>query len=268
MITSLQNQRVKNTIKLRNRRDRQKQQRFVIDGTREIAHALAGKTEIEVVFVCRSIMKANADGILDFLPPTTEVLETNESVWEKLTFGNRNDGILAVAAISDCCLDSLSEKISINENVASLIVVLDQIEKPGNIGAVIRTADGAGASAVIVTDSTGDLFNPNLIRASIGTVFRMPVVACSAKEAISWLRHAGITAMVTRVDAETIYSNLDLTGPIAIVMGSEANGVGKEWYDPEFRAIRLPMNGMADSLNVSTSAAIVLYEAVRQRFGQ
>ena len=259
IVTSLQNQRVKNAIKLRGHRERKKQQQFVIDGVRELNHAVAGGVEFETLFVCRSLAAPEALKVLD-VSGNHAVIETNEAVWEKLTFGNRNDGVLAVAKAEEQNLDSLKFGES-----PPLIVILDQVEKPGNVGAVIRTADGAGASAVIVTDATGDLFNPNLIRASLGTVFRMPVVSCSATEAIEWLERDGIAAVVTRVGAKSNYASVDLAKPVAIVVGSEALGVGPAWHDDRFTAIGLPMNGFADSLNVSASAAIVMYEAVRQR---
>ena len=260
IVTSLQNQRVKNAIKLRGHRERKKQKQFVIDGIRELNHAVAGGVEFETLFVCRSLASPEALKVLNVSGNHT-VLETNEAVWEKLTFGNRNDGVLAVAKVESRPIDSLK----VSGSSPPLVVILDQVEKPGNVGAVIRTADGAGASAVIVTDATGDLFNPNLIRASLGTVFRMPVVSCSATEAIEWLDREGMAAVVARVGAESHYADVDLTQPVAIVVGSEAEGVGPAWHDEKFTAIGLPMNGFADSLNVSTSAAVVMYEAVRQR---
>ena len=262
MITSLQNQRVKNAIKLRGHREREKQNRFVIDGTREIGQAIAGGIEFDEVFVCDSLLKESARSLLRSLAPNVGVLKTNQAVWEKLTFGSRNDGLLATAKIRP---QSLQSWLPNGIGDQAFIVILDQVEKPGNIGAVIRTADGAGASGVMVTDSPGDLFNPNVIRASLGAIFRMPVVACSASDAVIWLTQAGIVPLIARVDATSNYTMTDMVRSVAIVLGSEAKGVGPIWYDSRFPAIHIPMHGHVDSLNVSTSAAIVMYEALRQR---
>jgi TrmH family RNA methyltransferase len=146
-----------------------------------------------------------------------------------------------------------------------LVVVAEGIEKPGNLGAVIRTADGAGASAVIAADPRTDLFNPNAIRASLGTIFAMPVVAASSAETLAWLIGHGIRPVAARVDAPAAYTDVDLRGPLAIVLGSEAGGLSAVWTDPTVVPVAIPMHGIADSLNVSIAAAVLLYEARRQR---
>jgi TrmH family RNA methyltransferase len=146
-----------------------------------------------------------------------------------------------------------------------LVVVAEGIEKPGNLGAVIRTADGAGASAVIAADPRTDLFNPNAIRASLGTIFALPVVVASTPDTLAWLLGHGIRPVAARVDAPANYTDVDLRGPLAIVLGSEAGGLSATWTDPRVIPVAIPMRGMADSLNVSIAAAVLLYEARRQR---
>lgn len=258
-ISSLQNQRVKDAIKLRNARDRLKQGRFIIDGVRELDHAIAGDVEIVEAFVCPATCR-DADAVIESLSAAgAEVLTVSEAVWEKLAFGQRRDGRLAIARPKS---PSLSD---IDPGTNGLVVVLEAIEKPGNVGAVIRTADAAGVAAVLVTESVSDLYNPNTIRASLGTVFRMPVVTCSNAEAKTWLNERGIQTFAALVDATLNYTQADFTGPTAIVMGSEADGLSEAWRGNDVTGVSLPMNGFADSLNISTSAAILMYEAVRQR---
>jgi TrmH family RNA methyltransferase len=181
------------------------------------------------------------------------------AVLAKVAFGERSDGVVAVVAAPQ--LD-LADLVPTDE---PLVVVLEGVEKPGNLGAVLRTADGAGATAVIAADPLTDPFNPNAIRASLGTIFALPVVAATTTDTIAWLERRGIRAVAAIVDAVTPWTAADLTGPLAIVLGNEATGLSPAWHDAGMTAISIPMRGIADSLNVSTAAAIVLYEAVRQR---
>jgi TrmH family RNA methyltransferase len=146
-----------------------------------------------------------------------------------------------------------------------LIVVIEGVEKPGNLGAILRTADGAGAHAVIAADARTDIFNPSAIRASLGTIFGHPVVSSTTPDALAWLTARGVRPIAARVDATTDYADADLRGAVAIVLGSEADGLTGVWSDPRVSAVRIPMRGLADSLNVSVAAAVLLYEAVRQR---
>jgi TrmH family RNA methyltransferase len=177
----------------------------------------------------------------------------------KVGFGDRSDGIVAVVRAPRLRLDELAVPAD------PLIVVVEAVEKPGNLGAILRTADGAGADAVIAADPRTDLFNPNAIRASLGTIFGRPVVAASTAATLEWLTGHAIRPIAARVDAETGYTDIDLRGGIAIVLGSEADGLTEAWRDPRVIAARIPMLGVADSLNVSAAAAVLLFEAVRQR---
>jgi TrmH family RNA methyltransferase len=188
-----------------------------------------------------------------------ELLSTSESVFRKLAFGDRIEGIVAVIRQPRQSLASLRLPAS------PLVVVLEGVEKPGNLGAVLRTADGAGTDAVIVADARTDLFNPNVIRASTGTAFSVPVAVGTSAEVHQHLVGAGVRLVAARPDAPTTYTDADLTGPLALILGTEATGLTGAWSGPDVTAVRLPMRGVADSLNVSIAAAILLYEAARQR---
>jgi TrmH family RNA methyltransferase len=180
-------------------------------------------------------------------------------VLERLAFGDRAEGIVAVLRLPALGLDA----VPLPDD--ALLVVIEGVEKPGNIGAVLRSADGAGATAVIAASPRTDLANPNVIRASAGTLFALPVAAAPTDEVLAWLRRHDVRILTTRVEASQPYTEADLTGRIALVLGAEDVGLTDAWTGPGIEAIHLPMHGIADSLNVSVSAAIVLYEARRQR---
>ncbi len=259
-ISSPHNPRVKSAIKLRNRRERLQRKRFLIDGTRELRQALVGGVRLVDIFLCPALCGAEERELMERLQPSAaETHEVSESVWEKLAYGHQRNGIMAVAATPQHALATLPS------GAHSLVVVLQGLEKPGNVGAIIRTADGAGANAVIVADEISDLYNPNTIRASLGTLFRLPVVTGRSSDVLPWLTQQGLDIYVTLVGAAANYTQVDLTRPCAIVVGSESQGVSADWRTAAVRPIAIPMLGYADSLNVSTSAAVVLYEAARQR---
>jgi TrmH family RNA methyltransferase len=190
---------------------------------------------------------------------TGDVLQVNLAVWEKLSYGSRRDGILVIARHAPEAIGDLEPAGE------GPVVVLDRIEKPGNLGAVCRTATAAGAAAIIAADPQTDLFNPNAIRASLGTIFRLPLAQATAQEALAWLCARQLPVFVARVDATQTLYEVDLAQRCAIVLGSEAHGVGPTWSDPAVPGVVLPMRGPIDSLNVANSAAVLLYEALRQR---
>ncbi len=261
VVTSLQNQRVKNAIKLRDRRQRDRQQRFVIDGASEIIRAIGGKVPIVEAFVCERLCVADesrrAREMLERCG--AEIIDVSESVFEKLAFGHRPQGVLAVAPMFDHTLD----EITLDDR--SLVVVLEGVEKPGNIGAVMRSADAAGVSAMVIADGGTDLFNPNCIRASLGTLFTLSVCCATSSDTLSWLRKNSFAIYATRVGAGASYLDADYRGLAAIVLGSEADGLSERWKADDVRPIGLPMLGVADSLNISATAAVLFYEALRQR---
>jgi TrmH family RNA methyltransferase len=260
-ITSLQNQRVKDAAKLRERRERRKQGRILIDGAREIRLAIEGRVELSEVFVCESLChSSDCLRLLEQLA-TLPIQQSRvaAAVFEKLAFGDRAEGVLAVAKTPQRQLSDLVLPRS------PLVAVLEGTEKPGNIGAVLRSADAAGVSALIVADPRTDLFNPNTIRASLGTIFTVPVCCAPASEVRDWLVEHRLGIFAARVDAKTLYTDADFKRPAAIVLGSEAEGLSSIWSGPNVTPLRLPMRGRSDSLNVSATAAVLFYEALRQR---
>jgi len=260
-ITSQQNPRVKRAARLRDRRQRDKQGRILIDGARELARAIESGVRLVEVFACPSLCQSeDARRVLGGLADCgAEVLDVSQAVFEKLAFGGRAEGVLGVAATPGTALSDLR----LPEN--PLVAVLEGVEKPGNVGAVLRSADGAGLAAVIVADAGSDLYNPNAIRASLGTIFTLPVAAAGSAETLAWLRHQELAIYAARVDGSVAYTEVDYRRPAAIVLGSEAAGLSAAWPAEEVTSIRLPMLGQADSLNVSAAAAVLFYEARRQR---
>ena len=260
-LTSTANSRVKAVAKLRNRRERERTGLTIVDGAREVRRALEAGVAVDEAFVCTPLLQGeDARAALDALEARSlPVRTTTETVFEKLAFGDRAEGILAVVRVPSTSLTDLSLPPD------SLVVVLEAVEKPGNLGAALRSVDGAGADALIVASGRTDPFNPNVIRASAGTVFAMPVAAAPSDEVLAWLRANDVRVVATRVEASRLYSDADLRGRVALVLGAEDEGLTDTWTGPDIEAIHLPMHGIADSLNVSVSAAIVLYEARRQR---
>jgi TrmH family RNA methyltransferase len=260
-ITSLQNPHVKNAVKLRDRRHREKQRCILIDGARELQRAVAAGVRLVEVFVCEPLCRSDAARqVLSVLPATGAVVySVAEPVFEKLAFGERAEGVLGVAEMPEATLDRLRLP------AIPLVAVLEGVQKPGNLGAVLRSADAAGVSALVAADAQTDLYNPNAIRASLGTIFSLPVASATTQETLSWLRHQGLAIFAARVDGSILYTEADFCGPTAIVLGSEAQGLSAAWSGAGVTAIRLPMRGVADSLNVSAAAAVLLFEALRQR---
>ena len=228
---------------------------------REIGRALDGGLDVQEFYFCEEHCEAaECRELLERLKKTSAAqFEVSAAVFEVLAYGSRNEGVVAVAAIPERGLES----IRLPER--GLVAVLENMEKPGNVGAVVRSADGAGVSAVIVAGAGGDLYNPNAIRASLGTIFTLPVCGATTSETIAWLRQQKLQIFAARVDGSVDYTACDFTGPCAIVLGSEAEGLSDELRSGDITSIRLPIRGAADSLNVSATAAVLFYEALRQR---
>jgi len=260
-ITSLQNPRVKEALRLRQSRQRRKAGRFLVDGTREISRAITSGIQVFEAFVCPALCEtAECVRALELVKQSGVPLwEVPEEVIARLAFGERSEGILIVAESTSRPLNGLA----IADN--PLIAVVEGIEKPGNLGAILRSADAAGVSAVIVTDALGDLENPNCIRASLGTVFTLKIALASSAEACAWLRDRNVRVFAADPDAILDYTHANFRSSSAIVLGSEASGLSSVWNAAEITPIRLPMLGVADSLNVSVAAAVLFYEALRQR---
>lgn len=282
LITSLQNERVKAAARLRDRRGRDRQGRILIDGARELLRALrAGVRLVDVYWCAEFASNADAVAVLRELRSAewnapgdasagtgnggtgnggaTRLWQVTPAVFEKLAFGERTEGVVGVAEATARRLDELRLP------PLPLVVVVEGVEKPGNLGAILRTADGAGAAAVIACDGETDWHNPNVIRASLGTVFTQPVCSASTTETLAWLRRQGLRIYAARVEGARMYWDVSWREPAAVVLGAEATGLSAHWRGPDVTPIALPMRGVADSLNVAAAAAILCYEAVRQR---
>ncbi|HZL91864.1 MAG TPA: RNA methyltransferase [Pirellulaceae bacterium] len=273
LITSLTNPRIKSAVKLRERHGRDEQGRIVIDGSREIGLAIEGGVKIRELFVCQKLLQPDqAQLALRALAAGAQRIDVTPPVMEKLAFGQRVEGILATAETPRRSLSDVGQVFNLSkkqsgqiENLSYVIAVLEGIEKPGNVGAVLRTADAAGVAALIVADGGTDLFNPNAIRASLGAIFTLPVCAASSAETLAWLRNNHCQIIAARVDGSTPYTQVNFRQPTAIVLGSEAHGLSDQWRGNDTISVSLPMLGQVDSLNVSSTAAVLFYEALRQR---
>ncbi len=260
-ITSTSNPRVKAAVKLRLRRERDAQGLIVVDGLREIDRALSGGVDCVEAFVCPNLVEQHAgDDVAARLNATgAEVYKVTEAVFERLAYGARREGILLIAKRPATELESIAVP------AGAVVAVLVGIEKPGNVGAILRSADAAGVSAVLLADTKTDAFNPNAIRASLGTVFHVPLAAAKADTVRTWLAAHDFNMFAARVDAELDYTSAPLGQNAAIVLGSEAEGLPDAWRGDDITPIRLPMHGIADSLNVSATASVLFYESLRQR---
>ncbi|HJH61184.1 MAG TPA: RNA methyltransferase [Bacteroidetes bacterium] len=253
MITSKTNPQVKNLVKLRNAKERKEQNKIIIEGYREISRAVTCGFQIDTLYICPEIADKGKD------IPSKNVEEVSLDVFDKIAYREGSDGLLALA------VPKYAELNSFKPGKDPLIIVLETVEKPGNLGAVMRTADAAGVDAVIIADPRTDIFNPNAIRASIGCIFSVPLFACTSEKCIQWLRQNNIRIYCTYLKASIDYLEADFRKGSAIVMGTEATGISDIWVQEADQNIIIPMNGIADSLNVSVTTAIVTFEAVRQR---
>ncbi len=262
MITSTQNPRIKHLLLLQQKSSlRREEGLFVVEGRREVEHCIEAGFRIRTAFVCEEIGDPPHPFLKgrEFSPFKRELERVSPNVYERIAYRGGTEGIVAEVEVRQTRLADL------RLSAAPLIVVLESVEKPGNLGAVLRSADAAGADAVVVCDPLTDLFNPNLIRSSIGAVFTVPCVACSTEECIAFFRDRGIRILTAQLQDSRPYYDTPMTGPTAIVMGTEATGLTDQWRRAADAHIRIPMLGRLDSLNVSVSAAILLFEAVRQR---
>ena len=261
-ITSLANPRIKAVVKLRQRSHRDEDGLMIAEGYREIKRALDHGYEPVRLFYCEELFlkgtneptlieRARARG--------AEILSCTAPVFLKIAYRERPEGLLAVGPQPRCTLRDL--KLPDH----ALLIVAETIEKPGNLGTILRSADAAGASAVIVCDKCTDIYNPNVVRASTGVIFSMPVVECSSPECLAFLRERGFKILAATPHAEALHFEVDLTGNVALVVGNEQFGLTDTWMNEAGLRVRIPMLGMADSLNVSAATTILLFEAVRQR---
>ncbi|MDI9551630.1 MAG: RNA methyltransferase [Bacteroidales bacterium] len=289
-ITSGQNSKIKALLALQEKsRERRKQGLFIVEGRREFGLCLAAGFVPDSIFYCPEIFGAGGDrapsevGLRPTPPPAspavpplpgrgrhvlqglyplqeeTKIFEVSREVYEKIAYRDGTEGIIAEMKVRTLGLEDL------HLGAQPLVVVLESVEKPGNLGAILRSADAAGADAVIVCDPLTDLFNPNLIRASLGALFTTQTVTATSEETIKWLKSNRVQIFTAQLQDSDLYYEADFRGPTALVMGTESTGLTECWRQAADRRIRIPMQGRLDSLNVSVSAAILLYEALRQR---
>lgn len=254
IISSTSNPKIKEILSLEKSRERKDRGLFVLEGPREIEMALKAGYKIEYVVRCPDLLDSRFRGDSSI----HEWLVSRE-VFSKLAIRENTGGLLAIANSKPHSIHSL--RLGPNP----LLLVLESVEKPGNLGAVLRTADAAGADAVIICDPQTDLYNPNVIRSSVGSLFTVQIGISDSISAIDYLKHQGIQILCTYLEASVSYDSIDYGKPSAIVMGTEATGLSKAWVDVASKNIIIPMYGAVDSMNVSVSAAIVTFEAIRQR---
>ena len=262
-ISSLQNPRVKQLVKLRDRRPRDEAGVFLVEGYREIRRALEKNVKlVEMYFSPEWFLGENEPALIEQARAAgAQVFELSKDAFAKVAYRERPDGLLAVAPQWRRALADLPAKAE------PFYLVVEAIEKPGNLGTILRSADAAGCDAVIVCDPVTDIFNPNVVRASTGVLFSVPLVVEESTRVHAWLKEKGVHMAATTPAAEKIYSDVNLRGPLAVVMGSEQYGLSKFWLENCDTPVRIPMAGQADSLNVAMATIITLFEAVRQRGG-
>jgi TrmH family RNA methyltransferase len=274
LITSLQNPRVKQLVKLRDRRPRDEAGVFLVEGYRQIRRALDKAVTITELYVCSEWYLGDQGNepalIAEAQAAGAKVYQLTKEAFAKVAYRERPDGLLAVAPQWRRTLADLEAKLGEICNKTRpdpFLLVVEAIEKPGNLGTILRSADAAGVDALIVCDPVTDLFNPNVVRASTGVLFSVPVIIATSAEVRVWLAERKIRAVATTPSATDIYTNTNLRGPLAIVMGSEQYGLSDFWLKEADARVLIPMAGQADSLNVAMATIITLFEAVRQRGG-
>lgn len=256
MITSPQNERIKYLVQLQQKSSLRRQEGlFVVEGRRELLHCINADYEVKTIFVDNQ----KDDALLDIDSKNAEIIEVSPKVYEKIAYRESTEGVVAIVKARKNTLQDFAQK----EN--PLYVVIEAVEKPGNLGAILRSADAAGVDGVIVCDPLTDLYNPNLVRASIGAIFTVPTVVCTSEECIAWLKENKIQILTAQLQDSNLYYDIDMKKATAIVMGTEATGLTQQWRKAADKHIRIPMCGKLDSLNVSVSSAILMFEAIRQR---
>ena len=265
VLTSAANPRLRAAAALRDRRARDRTGLLLVDGSREVARAIDGGVTLVEAFVAAEVpTEPDLSSLMARLAVLgVQLVPVAPKLLGLLAYGERASGIVAVATAPDASLQALRLRTP-----APLVGIVEGVEKPGNLGAVCRSADGAGLDALIAAGgSTGavDPWNPNAIRASLGTVFTLPLAVAATDDVLAWLRRSALRIVAARVDGGVPYTEVDMTGPVALVLGSEAHGLTGAWSGIDVTAVKLPMLGRADSLNVAAAAAILFYEARRQR---
>ncbi|MGL4909298.1 MAG: TrmH family RNA methyltransferase [Bacteroidales bacterium] len=255
-ISSLQNPRIKHLLSLTQKsRERKASGCFVAEGVREISLAQSTDYQIESLFVCPSIYKSSNLS----LPKAQKYFEVSQAVFEKLAYRPSTEGLIALVKQKTLSL------AQIQSPQTPFYIVLEGVEKPGNLGAILRTADAAQATAVIVCDPQCDVYNPNVVRSSVGCLFTQQIACCSSPQALEFLLNKDVNILAAELTAAEFYHQVDMRSSTAIVMGTEADGLTDFWINNAHKRVKIPMRGVVDSLNVSVSTAVISFEAMRQR---
>lgn len=264
-LTSLQNPKVKQLIDLKERKERDNTGLFLIEGYREVKRAIDAGVTIQALWICPELFLGENE--TDLIQRVKEnqglIIRANEKVFDKLSYRDRPDGLIAVAIQMKWALGDLQSILA--EKPSPFLVIAEGIEKPGNLGSILRSADGAGADAVIVCDRCTDIYNPNCVRSSVGTLFTLPVIEAQSADTLFWLQKYKIKVVAASPTAKMDFTEADLSGPIAVVVGTEQLGLSELWMSASDIQVAIPMKGIADSLNVSNAATLLMYEILRQR---
>jgi len=259
-ISSVQNVRVKSLVKLRKARERRRRRRLLIEGCRELGAALDGGYRPDTVYFCPALFGAGGERavLADAAAAGAELVETSGAVFAKIAYRENRDGLLAEGPFLDTRLARLDLA------AVELLLVVERIEKPGNLGAMLRSAEAAGAGAVLVCDPATDIHNPNVVRASLGALFRVPVAVTDSATAIVALRQAQMHVLAATPEAHSIYWQVAMSPPTALVVGSEQAGMTRPWREAAAQTVRIPMCGGVDSLNAAQTATLLMFEYRRQ----
>lgn len=263
-ITSAKNPRVKQILDLRERKERERTGLFLIEGYREIKRALEGNWDIEALFTCSDLfLGTNEIHLIQKIAHKKKSLfSLSTEVFRKVSYRDRPDGLIAIAPKKQFALKDLE---TFDQRHPPLFVVAESIEKPGNLGTILRSADGVGVSGVIIADPCTDIYNPNVIRASIGTLFTLKVVQEQGPTILKWLKKHHIAILAATPAATLKFTDADLKVPLAIAVGTEQVGLSSQWLQEAHLQVSIPMRGHSDSLNVAMATTLLLYEADRQR---
>jgi TrmH family RNA methyltransferase len=265
-LTSLQNPKIKEALCLMDRRDRDRLGLFLIEGFRELTRAVMGGVDIQSLFFCPSLFLGENEPSLieEIRKKGAHLYRCTEPVLKKISYRDRPDGLIAVARQMRGSFDELSRQL-LQKKTAPFLLVAEAIEKPGNLGTILRSCDAVKVDAVFIADRCTDIFNPNVVRASVGTLFTQPVLEVKGSELLTWLKKQKIRVLAATPHAEKEFTEVDVTGPVAIAVGTEQVGLSKRWMEQADLQVRIPMRGVADSLNVATATTLLLYEVLRQR---
>ena len=264
-LSSVQNPLIKQLVKLRDRSERDKTGQFIIEGYRELLRAVDSGFPIQTLFICNELfLGSNEQSLINRMQKSgSQIISCARPVFEKISYRDRPDGLLGLAPQQHRTLNDFN--LLLQNKEAPFLVVAEAIEKPGNLGTILRSSDAVGLDGLIVCDRCTDIHNPNVVRASVGTLFTVPVAETKGDETLQWLKENKIAIVAATPSAKIEFTEADLTGPIAIAVGTEQLGLSKRWMEEADIQVRIPMCGVADSLNVAMATTLLLYEVLRQR---